>query len=114
MIALSTLYARQLETPTFGKYNDLLHQINPDERFEDILLELRKSESAQRQGNQNKHRLKDAGFPYCKTIEELDGRRYDSEITETFPLDRALQSEGQLQTWESGAKNPKGGFTDPR
>lgn len=78
------LYARQLKTQTFGNDNDLLRRINPHKKFENILLELMKTERAQRQENQNIRRLKAAGFPYCKTIDELDLSRYDGEITETL------------------------------
>jgi DNA replication protein DnaC len=58
--------------------------MTPDSKFEDILLELMKSESIQRQENQNLRRLKAAQFPYQKTLDELDLSRYDGSITQMF------------------------------
>ncbi|HCS73414.1 MAG TPA: AAA family ATPase, partial [Clostridiales bacterium] len=76
------LYAKQLKIPTFGDYNDILRRIKPDDNFENILLELMKTESLQRQENQNRRRLKTAGFPFHKTLDELDLSRYEGSITE--------------------------------
>lgn len=78
------LYARQLKLPTFAKYSELLRRVRPDARFEELLLELMKSESVQRQENQNRKRLKAAGFPYTKTLEELDLSRYDGHLSDVF------------------------------
>ena len=61
-----------------------MRRLKPDDRFEDILLELKKAESLQRQENQNQRRLKAAGFPYHKTLDELDVSRYNGTISETF------------------------------
>jgi hypothetical protein len=47
------LYAKQLKIPTFGDYNEALRRMKPDSKFEEILLELMKSEGIQRQENQN-------------------------------------------------------------
>lgn len=47
-------------------------------------MELMKSESVQRQENQNRKRLKAAGFPYTKTLEELDLSRYDGHLSDVF------------------------------
>jgi hypothetical protein len=65
------LYAKQLKLPTFAQYPDILRKTRPDARFEELLLELMKAETAQRQENQNRKRLRTAGFPYTKTLEEL-------------------------------------------
>lgn len=78
------LYAKHLKIPTFIDYNEILRRLKPDDRFEDILLELMKAESLQRQENQNQRRLKAAGFPYLKTLDELDLSRYNGTISETF------------------------------
>jgi DNA replication protein DnaC len=78
------MYAKHLRIPTFGDYQDLLRTINPNDKFEDILLELMKTESAQRQENQNKRRLKAATFPYHKILDDLDLSRYDGSITDIF------------------------------
>lgn len=78
------LYAKHLRIPTFGDYNETLRRMKPDDKVEDILLELMKSESLQRQENQNRRRLKAAGFPYHKTLDDLDLDRYNGSITEIF------------------------------
>lgn len=78
------LYAKHLRIPTFGDYNEILRRMKPDNKFEDILLELMRSESFQRQENQNQRRLKAAGFPYHKTLDDLDLDRYNDSITEIF------------------------------
>ena len=78
------LYAKHLKIPTFVDYNEILRRLKPDDRFEDILLELMKAESLQRQENQNQRRLNAAGFPYLKTLDELDLSRYNGTISETF------------------------------
>lgn len=78
------LYAKYLRIPTFGNYRETLRRMKPDNKFEDILLELMKSESVQRQENKNRRRLKAAGFPYHKTLDDLDLGRYKGSITEIF------------------------------
>jgi DNA replication protein DnaC len=78
------LFARYLKIPTFCDYNEILRRMKPDNKFEDILLELMKSESIQRQENQNRRRLRAAGFPYHKTFDDLELGRYDGSITEIF------------------------------
>lgn len=78
------LYAKQLRIPTFGNYQDLLRAMNPNDKFEDLLLELMKTESLQRQENQSKRRLKAAAFPYHKVLDELDLSRYNGTITDIF------------------------------
>jgi len=78
------LYARQLRLPSFSRYADILRKADPNTRFEDLLLELMRMEAAQRQENQNHRRLKAAGFPYTKTLEELDLDRYDGKLSALF------------------------------
>jgi len=78
------LYARQLRLPSFSRYPDILRKADPNTRFEDLLLELMRMEAAQRQENQNHRRLKAAGFPYTKTLEELDLDRYDGKLSDLF------------------------------
>ena len=78
------LYARQLRLPSFSRYPDILRKADPNARFEDLLLELMRMEAAQRQENQNHRRLKAAGFPYTKTLEELDLDRYDGKLSDLF------------------------------
>lgn len=78
------ILAKQLKVPTFVHYPDLLRQIGSDADFGQLLLALMQAEYEQRQDNQNHRRLKQAGLPYTKTIEELDLSRYDGKITELF------------------------------
>ena len=78
------LYAKHLRIPTFGDYQDILRSMRPDDKFEDVLLELMKTESLQRQENQNRRRLKAAGFPYHKILDDLNLDRYNGSITEMF------------------------------
>lgn len=78
------LYTRQLRLPTFAKYTDIQRRARPDARFGDLLLELLKAEIEQRQENQNRKRLKTAGFPYTKTMENLDLSRYNGNISDVF------------------------------
>jgi DNA replication protein DnaC len=78
------LLSKQLKIPTFANYSDLIRQASPDSNISDILLMLMKAEYEQRQWNQNQRRLKQAGFPFTKTLDELDLTRYSGEISEIF------------------------------
>lgn len=78
------LYSKYLRVPTFAHYAEELRQMEPDSQFEDLLLELMKQEYQQRQINKTKRRLKQAQFPFTKTLDELDLSRYNGEITELF------------------------------
>ena len=78
------MYSKLLKVPTFNNYNKVLKQASPDTNVGEILLSLMKAEYEQRQENQNQRRLRQAGFPYTKTLEELDISRYSGEISETF------------------------------
>lgn len=66
------LYAKQLKIPTFADYEEVLRHSDPSADFTELLLELMTAESKSRQENQNRRRLKAAGFPYLKTMEEFD------------------------------------------
>jgi len=66
------LYAKLLRLPTFAKYPDILRQLTPDMGIEELLLDLMKREHASRQENQHKRRVRLAGFPVTKTIDEMD------------------------------------------
>jgi DNA replication protein DnaC len=78
------MLAKQLKLPTFASYGEQLRQMDPSADIGEILLMLMKTEYEQRQENQNLRRLKQAGFPYTKTIEELDISRYKGSITDIF------------------------------
>lgn len=78
------LLARQLKIPTFGNYPDILRQCKSDADFSDILLELMMAESASRQENQTKRRLKAAGFPFQKTLDEFDMSQLNDSVSPVF------------------------------
>ena len=78
------LLSKQLKIPTFAHYPEILRQVDPKADFGELLLTLMKNEYEQRQENQNRRRLKQAGLPYTKTLEELDLSRYDGKLTNLF------------------------------
>ena len=78
------MFSKQLKIPTFVNYTELLRQTDPDSDFSELLLALMKAEYEQRQENQNMRRLKQAGFPFTKTLDELDITRYNGQISEIF------------------------------
>ena len=78
------LYARQLKIPTFAEYEEILRQADPSADFGTLLLELMKTETASRQENQNKRRLKAAGFPYLKTMDEFDCSQLNEAVSPLF------------------------------
>ena len=78
------VYAKQLKIPTFGDYRQVLRSMTPDADFGDLLLELMKAESTSRQENQNRRRLKAAGFPYQKTLDEFDVKQLNSSVSPVF------------------------------
>ena len=78
------LYARQLKIPTFAEYEEILRQADPAADFGTLLLELMKTETVSRQENQNKRRLKAAGFPYLKTLEEFDCSQLNEAVSPLF------------------------------
>lgn len=78
------LYARQLKIPTFAEYEEILRQADPSADFGTLLLELMKTEIASRQENQNKRRLKAAGFPYLKTLDEFDCSQLNEAVSPLF------------------------------
>ena len=81
---LIRLYAKQLKIPSFTEYQEVLRQADPSAGFADLLLELMKAEAASRQVNQNRRRLKAAGFPYMKTMEEFDCSQLNDTVSAIF------------------------------
>ena len=78
------MLARQLKIPTFGNYSNILRQCKSDADFSDLLLELMLAESASRQENQTKRRLKVAGFPFQKTLDEFDMSQLNDSVSPVF------------------------------
>lgn len=78
------LLAKQLKIPTFANYQHALNHAEPGNTFGEILLSLMRTEYDQRQENNNRRRLKQASFPFTKTIDELDLTRYDGQISNLF------------------------------
>jgi DNA replication protein DnaC len=78
------ILAKQLKVPTFAQYPDLIRHMSGKADFGKLLLSLMENEYEQRQENQNRRRLKQAGLPYTKTLEELDLSRYNGNITDIF------------------------------
>ncbi len=78
------LLAKQLKIPTFANYPDILRRMDDLTDFGDLLVALMENEYEQRQDNQNRRRLRQAGLPYTKTLDELDLSRYDGKFSELF------------------------------
>lgn len=77
-------YAKQLKIPGFADYEQTLRQADPSSGFGELLLELMKTESASRQENQTRRRLKAAGFPYQKTFDEFDFSQLNASVSPIF------------------------------
>ena len=78
------LLAKQLKIPTFNSYHEIARQAGKNAELGEILLRLMQNEYDQRQENQDPRRQKQAGFPYTKTLEELDLERYQGQLSEVF------------------------------
>ena len=77
------LYAKQLRTPAFNHYGDIIRQLGPDQGYEDFLIALMKMELDSRMERSQRRKIKAATFPYIKTIDELDFSRFE-HIDEAF------------------------------
>ena len=78
------LYARQLKIPTFSNYRDVLRQGKSNADFSDLLLDLMMAEAASRQENQTRRRLKAAGFPLQKTLDDFDMSQLNPSVSPVF------------------------------
>jgi len=88
------LLSKQLKVPTFARYRKIQEHAGPGSSFGELLLELMYAEREQRQENNNRKRLKQARFPYTKTIDELDLSRYDGKYPTCFSVN--LPAAGSL------------------
>lgn len=71
------LYSKQLRTPSFNNYSDVIRQLGKNEGYEDFLINLMKIELDSRQESTRRRRIKSANFPYVKTMDELDYSRFE-------------------------------------
>jgi len=70
-------------TPTFNQYKDVIRQLDKNQGYEDFLLNLLKIEYDSRTEKSQQRKIKIAGFPYMKTLDELDTSRFE-HISEPF------------------------------
>lgn len=78
------LYAKLLKVPAFAEYGEALRQSPTNSNFGELLLDLMKTESLSRQENQNRRRLKSAGFPVLKTLDEFDMNQLNDSVSPLF------------------------------
>lgn len=78
------LYAKQLKIPTFANYERVLRQAEPSLGLSELLLVLMQTECEARQENQFRRRLKAAGFPYQKTLDEFDLSQLNPTVSPAF------------------------------
>lgn len=71
------MYSKQLRTPSFNRYEDVIRQLDNDKSYEEFLIDLLKLESLSRMESSQKRKINAAKFPYLKTIDEMDLSRYD-------------------------------------
>ncbi len=71
------LYAKQLRTPTFPGYENIIRQLAPGDGYDNFLCELMKLEVLQRQEAGQRRRIKKARFPVMKTLDEFDYSRLE-------------------------------------
>ncbi len=71
------LYAKQLRTPTFPEYENVIRQLSPGEGYDKFLCEIMKLEVLQRQEAGQRRRIKKARFPFTKTLDEFDYSRLE-------------------------------------
>ena len=78
------LYAKQLKIPMFAYYSDVVRQLAPSADYAEFLLELMIAEANSRQENQTKRRLKAAGFPLSKTLDDFDMSQLNPSVSPVF------------------------------
>lgn len=71
------LYSKQLRTPMFNQYSDVIRQLDQNQSYEDFLIALMRLELDSRQESTRRRKIKYAGFPYIKTMDELDYNRFE-------------------------------------
>ncbi|SHJ22414.1 hypothetical protein SAMN02746098_05359, partial [Desulfosporosinus lacus DSM 15449] len=71
------LYAKQLRTPAFVGYENVVRQLSPGDGYDKFLCETMKLEVSQRQIAGQRRRIKKAGFPVMKTLDEFKFERLE-------------------------------------
>ena len=74
---LIEMYAKQLRTPTFNHYDDVIRQLGTSQGYDDFLVSLMRTELENRQDSTKRRKIKAAHFPYIKTIEEFECSRIE-------------------------------------
>ena len=74
---LIEMYAKQLRTPTFNHYDDVIRQLGTSQGYDDFLVSLMRTELENRQDSTKRRKIKAAHFPYIKTIEEFECSRLE-------------------------------------
>ncbi|NYB72812.1 ATP-binding protein [Sedimentibacter hydroxybenzoicus DSM 7310] len=77
------MYSKRLKIPTFNQYKDVIRQLDKNQGYEDFLLSILKTEYDSRTEKSQQRKIKVAGFPYIKAIDELDTSRFE-HISEPF------------------------------
>lgn len=77
------LYAKQLRTPSFSRYENIVRQLSPGDGYDKFLCELMKLELSQRQEAGQRRRIKKAGFPVMKTLDEFNFSRLE-HVSEAY------------------------------
>jgi len=77
------MYCKHLKTPTFNQYKDVIKQLDKSQGYEDFLLNLLRLEYDARTEKSQRRKIKNAGFPYIKTINDLDTGRFE-HISDPF------------------------------
>jgi len=78
------LCAKQLKIPVFTRYEEVLRHATPQMGFSELLLELMKAELETRQENQCRRRMKRAGFPFLKTLDEFNVSCLNDSVSPDF------------------------------
>ena len=71
------LYAKQLRTPSFVGYENVVRQLSPGDGYDKFLCETMKLEVSQRQVAGQRRRIKKASFPVMKTLDEFNYNRLE-------------------------------------
>jgi len=77
------LYSKHLRTPAFNRYEDVIRQMGSEKGYTEFLIALMKMELDSRMESSQRRRIRNAGFPYVKTMDELDCSRFE-HIKEAF------------------------------